>query len=121
MELCQRKGYVLVGILKVRVGGQTHISDFVIDVYYRLPLNQLDKVSHFQALLFTADHSHKYLLKGKHKGKKKRSRTFLVYIDEKFLTHMIKLLVRKAALLVLTPKERKNCLRTQRPGQLWLQ
>lgn len=46
MELCQRKGYVLVGILKVRVGGQTHISDFVMDVYYRLPLNQLDKVSH---------------------------------------------------------------------------
>lgn len=44
-----------------------------------------------------------------------------MYIDEKFLTHMIKLLVRKAVLLVLTPKERKNCLRTQRPGQLWLQ
>lgn len=52
MELCQRKGYVLVGILKIRVGGQTHISDFVMDVYYRLPLNQLDKVSKLTPKLF---------------------------------------------------------------------
>jgi len=110
-EVCLGEDEERVESLWVRIRGQVHKGDAIVDVYYRPPdqdeevdgacYRQLKVASQSQALVLMGDFNHPDICWKDHTARHTQSRKFLQSNNDNFLMQVVEELIRRGMLLDL--------------------